>query len=79
MNFLHGSQGIAQNIEERKIFEFFITIAIEIPAVQFLTQNINKELQKRLCNTVEYLRWNLFAKEFQALNMLLNRFLMTKL
>ena len=44
--FFSGSQGIAQNTEERKVDVFFITIAIVIPAVQLLTQNINKELQK---------------------------------
>ena len=44
--FFPGSQGIAQNTEKRKVDVFFITIAIVIPAVQLLTQNINKELRK---------------------------------
>ena len=44
--FFRGSQGIAQNTEERKVDVFFITTAIVIPTVQLLTQNINKELQK---------------------------------
>ena len=56
MFFFPGSQGIAQNTEERKVDVFFITIAIVIPAVQLLTQNINKELQKCFWNTVEHLR-----------------------
>ena len=61
--FFHGSQGIALNIEERKVDVFFITIATVIPAVQLLTQNINKELQKCFWNRVEHLRWNVFAKK----------------
>ena len=52
----YGSQGIAQNVEERKVDVFFITISIVIPAVQFLTQNIIKELQRRVQNIVEHLR-----------------------
>ena len=62
-DFFHGIQSIAQNIEERKIYVFFITIAFVILAVQLLTQNINKEFQKHLWNTVEHLRWNVFAKK----------------
>ena len=62
LSFFHGSQDIAQNIEERKVDVRFIAISIVIPAVQLLTQNINKELQRRLWNTVEHLRWNVFAK-----------------
>ena len=62
--FFPGSQGIAQNTEKRKVDVFFITIAIVIPAVQLLTQNINKELQKCFWNTVEHLGWNFFAKKF---------------
>ena len=30
---------------------FFITTAIVIPAIQLLTQNMNKELQRRVWNT----------------------------
>ena len=52
----YGSQGIAQNVEERKVDVFFITISIVIPAVQFLTQNIIKESQRRVQNIVEHLR-----------------------
>ena len=54
--FFYGSQGIAQNVEDRKADVFFITVSIVIPAAQFLTQNINKELQRRVQNTVEHLR-----------------------
>ena len=64
LSFFHGSQGIARNIEERKVDVFFVTISIVIPAVQLLTQNIKKELQRRLWNTVEHLRWNFFEKKF---------------
>ena len=55
------SQGIAQNIDEKKVNVLFITIEIVIPAVQLLTQNINKEL--RLWDIVENLRWNVFAEK----------------
>ena len=61
--FFNGSQDIAQSIEERKVAVLFIAISIVIPAVQLLTRNINKELQKRLWNTIEHLRWNLFEKK----------------
>ena len=60
LSFFHGSQGIARNIEERKVDVFFVTISIVIPAVQLLTQNINKELQRRLWNKVP----NYFGKKF---------------
>ena len=63
LDFFHGSQGFAQNTEERNVDVFFITIAIMIPAVQLLTQNMTKELQRLLWNTVEHLRWNFFAKK----------------
>ena len=52
-----------KGIEERKVAVLFIAISIVIPAVQLLTRNINKELQKRLWNTIEHLRWNLFEKK----------------
>ena len=53
----YGSQGIAQNVEERKVDVFFITISIVIPAAQLLTtQNIIKELQRRVQNILEHLR-----------------------
>ena len=55
------SQGIAQNIDEKKVNVFFITIEIVIPAVQLLIQNINKEL--RLWDIVEHLRWNVSAEK----------------
>ena len=32
---------------------FFTTIANVIPAIELLTENMNKELQKHLWNTVE--------------------------
>ena len=51
LNFFNGSQGISQSIEERKVDMFFITTAIVIPAIQLLTQNTNKELQRRVWNT----------------------------
>ena len=55
------SQGIAQNIDEKKVNVFFITIEIVIPTIQLLTQNINTEL--RLWDIVEHLRWNVFAEK----------------
>ena len=58
----YGSQGIAQNVEESKVDVFSITILIVIPAVQFLTQNIIKELQRRVQNTVEHLRRNFLTR-----------------
>ena len=63
LNFFHGSQGIVRNIEERKVDVFFITISIVVPAVQLLTQDISKELQRRLWNTVQHLRWKFFEKK----------------
>ena len=48
LSFFHGSQGIARNIEERKVDVFFVTISVVIPAIQLLTQNINKELQRSM-------------------------------
>ena len=39
-----------------------VTIPVVIPAVQLLTQSINKELHTRPWNTVEHQRWKFFAK-----------------
>ena len=39
-----------------------MTILIAIPAVQLLTQDVNKELQKRVWNAAKHLQWSLFAK-----------------
>ena len=84
-SFFHGSQGIEQNVEERKVDLFFITISIAIPAVQLLTQDINRELQKRVWNAVQHLQWRFFLQKSSiadvdwALNMPLNRLLMTQL
>ena len=72
-------------MEERKGDVFFITISIAIPAVQLLTQDVNKELQKRVWNAVEHLQWRIFLQKSSiadvdwALNMHLNRLLMTQL
>ena len=41
---------------------FFTTIAIVIPAIQLLTQNMNKELQKCVWNTVEHLHGTFWQK-----------------
>ena len=52
-------------VGERKVDVFFITILIAIPAVQLLTQDINKELQKRVWNAAKHLQWSLFAKKLR--------------
>ena len=83
--FFSCKPGIEQNFDGRKVDVFFITISIAIPAVQLLTQNINKELQRRVWNAVEHLlQWSFLQKAPSqmfnwALNVRLNWFLMTKL
>ena len=42
-----------------------MTILIAILAVHLLTQDINKELQKRVWNAVKHLQWSLFAKKLR--------------
>ena len=77
----YGSQGIAQNVEERKVDVFFITISIVIPAVQFLTQNIIKMCSKHSrTSTMKLSCEKAPSLKFDwAINMSLNWFLMTKL
>ena len=60
--FFSCKPGLEQNFDGRKVDAFFITISIAIPAVQLLTQNISKELQRRIWNAVEYLQWNCLQK-----------------
>ena len=60
--FFSWKPGLGQNFQRRKVDVFFIAISIAIPAVQLLTQNINKDMQRHVWNAVEHLQWNFLQK-----------------